>query len=83
MGFSVELGLRVTMTDYLDDVSTVYADPALLMEHSGATAVALSNRAPEGIFAAGDIRGGSSVNDYYFFGMFTLNYYLSRYAGSR
>jgi hypothetical protein len=39
-----ELNWRTTFTDYLDDVSTVYADPAVL---ESATAVALANRNPE------------------------------------
>lgn len=40
----LEINWRFTNTDYLDDISTVYKDPA---ELSSATAVALSNRNPE------------------------------------
>ncbi|HIA13207.1 MAG TPA: hypothetical protein EYN69_14245, partial [Flavobacteriales bacterium] len=41
-----ELGTRWTFTDYLDDVSTRYVDPALLQDGTptGDMAAALSNR---------------------------------------
>lgn len=40
----LEVNWRYTNTDYLDDISTVYKDPAELNSH---TAAALSNRNPE------------------------------------
>lgn len=40
----LEINWRFTMTDYIDDISTVYKDPA---ELSSSTAVSLSNRNPE------------------------------------
>lgn len=41
--FGWEMGWRTTFTDYLDDVSTEYVDPATLSE----TGAALANRNPE------------------------------------
>ncbi|MDX5347730.1 MAG: DUF6089 family protein [Hymenobacteraceae bacterium] len=42
-----EMGWRKTFTDYLDDVSTRYADKGLLMEQSGREAWILSDRSIE------------------------------------
>jgi hypothetical protein len=39
-----DLGWRTTFTDYLDDVSTTYVDPALLLANGGPDAVALANQ---------------------------------------
>ncbi|MEL7529743.1 MAG: DUF6089 family protein [Bacteroidota bacterium] len=78
-GVSFELGLRTTMTDYLDDVSTVYPDFEQLNDVGGPLAVALSDRSKNG-YEPGDIRGNPGVNDYYLFGSFCITYYLSRYA---
>lgn len=44
VSIGLEWGLRKTFTDYLDDVSSRYADPALLYAEKGAAAAALSNR---------------------------------------
>lgn len=67
-----EFDWRTTFTDYLDDVSTVYADPANL---TSAEAIALANRRGElgneaGIpnpdnYAPGSKRGDPSHNDSY------------------
>ncbi|MCF8297854.1 MAG: DUF6089 family protein [Saprospiraceae bacterium] len=42
LGF--EWGLRKTFTDYLDDVSTTYADPSVLSSENGPYAMVLGNR---------------------------------------
>ncbi len=57
-----EWGLRKTFTDYLDDVSTTYADPSLLRAEKGAVASALSNRMfeDEAIAAGLDISIGAN-----------------------
>ena len=47
VSLGLEWGLRKTFTDYLDDVSTRYPDPALLRAEKGAVAAALSNRQNE------------------------------------
>jgi hypothetical protein len=67
-----EFNWRTTFTDYLDDVSTVYADPAQL---TSAEAIALSNRRnelgeKEGVpdpenYEPGSKRGDPSHNDSY------------------
>lgn len=66
-----EFNWRTTFTDYLDDVSTVYADPADL---SSAEAIALANRHNEisdqdvpvaSNYAPGKKRGDPSHNDSY------------------
>jgi hypothetical protein len=67
-----EFNWRTTFSDYLDDVSTVYADPA---ELSSAEAIALANRRDEigdaeGVphpenYVAGSKRGDPSHNDSY------------------
>jgi len=60
-----ELIFRWTFTDYLDDLSTVYADPDVLLEEgAGQIAVDLSNRTGLDV-EPGSSRGGSTVNDYY------------------
>ena len=79
-GMNFEIGYRTTFTDYLDDVSTVYPDYAQLREQSGQLAVDLSHRALDQSFRPGDIRGNPGANDSYFFAMFSITYYLNRYA---
>ncbi|MEL6256115.1 MAG: DUF6089 family protein [Bacteroidota bacterium] len=79
-GISLEVGYRMTGTDYLDDVSTIYPDFDALKASGGDLAVELSERSPDGIFNPGDRRGNPGSKDSYFFVMFTVNYYLSRYA---
>ncbi len=44
VSLGLEWGMRKTFTDYLDDVSSRYADPTLLYAEKGAVAAALSNR---------------------------------------
>lgn len=63
-----EIGYRILLTDYLDDVSTAYVDPQKLLAAKGPKAVELAYRAkppfPQG---EGDQRGNPGVNDWYFF----------------
>lgn len=80
-----EASWRLTFTDYLDDVSTTYADPTTL---SNATAVSLANRhnevagnpdVPSSIYyEAGQKRGDSNENDTYFYTGFTFSYVICR-----
>lgn len=79
-GVNFELGYRITFTDYLDDVSTVYPDFGQLAEVSGPLAVELSERSADARFNPGDQRGHSGANDGFFFTMVTVTYYLSRFA---
>ena len=68
-----ELGYRMLFTDYLDDVSTTYVDPARLLVARGSKAVEMAYRAelpfPQ---SEGDQRGNPKVNDWYFFHGFKL-----------
>jgi hypothetical protein len=79
--FGWELGWRMTFTDYLDDVSTFYADPSTL---ANPTAIALANRRPElgndpsvpieAHYTPGNRRGDPKDNDNYFYMLFTYSY---------
>ncbi len=60
----IEGGLRMTMTDYLDDVSTTYVDKSLLSEARGNIAAALSDRSENGR-EEGQNRGLAGQNDWY------------------
>lgn len=75
----VELGLRRTMTDYLDDVSNSYVDQNVLLQHKGLKSVQFSYRGdevPGGIPAYPDNgypvknveRGGPKYKDWYYIG---------------
>jgi len=61
-----EVNGRKTTTDYIDDVSTTYADPYLMLAQQGQLAVDLSNRSGQ-VVEAGQQRGDSKNNDSYFF----------------
>ncbi|MDB4060476.1 DUF6089 family protein [Vicingaceae bacterium] len=79
----IELGYRFTFTDYLDDISTRYADEADL---PFLESVALANRSDEayfrgdpelpniGSFQAGKTRGNPEYNDGYFLGQISVSY---------
>jgi Domain of unknown function (DUF6089) len=67
----LEAGIRKTFTDYLDDVSTTYPDPAALLANNGPKALELTFRGDElkpGLVypITGSIRGGSKRTDYYY-----------------
>lgn len=49
----VETGIRKLFTDYLDDVSTTYADPNLILANRGAKALELAYR-------GGEVKAGAS-----------------------
>lgn len=69
---TIEYGWRKTWTDYLDDVSTTYVDPANLGgSSSGGMAITLADRSgevvPGYVNAPGIKRGDDSLNDWYSF----------------
>ncbi len=70
----VESTFRSTNTDYLDDVSGYYADPAVIARAHGETAAALSDRS----LAEGDkddlFRGDPRTQDWYIFTGVTLQF---------
>lgn len=82
VALSVEWGMRKTYTDFLDDVSGVYIDPAVLADESGPLTVALADRSiafPEGLENnAGMERGDSGRNDWYNFTTVTLSIRLGK-----
>lgn len=67
----VEWGLRKTTTDYIDDVSTTYADPVILAAENTAIAAVLADRSlrnvGENINNTGLQRGNSATKDWYSF----------------
>lgn len=82
LGGAVEWGMRLTFTDYLDDVSTVYVEQAFLEQENGPLAAELADRSlapngPEGT-NAGMQRGDPSRNDWYVFGGIMLTYKLGK-----
>lgn len=76
MVFGIELGLRATLTDYLDDVSSYYPDfTELAATTDGDLAVRLSDRRPEVDLepsVSGTLRGDPTNKDFYGTIMFTL-----------
>lgn len=69
----LEIGGRVTFTDYIDDVSKSYPDQEVLGAARGPIAVALSNRTgnPVNEFST---RGNDKARDIYAFGQLTFSY---------
>lgn len=71
--FNVDMAIRKTFTDYLDDVgSDSYLDPVSLASVNGSTAAALSNRSLDGNRFGK--RGNSTTKDWYVYlgGMVTI-----------
>lgn len=79
-GMTIEAGPRRLFTDYLDDVSTTYADKNVLIAESGDIAAILSDRSLDGQFSdnTNRQRGNASDNDWYIFTGITLNYTISK-----
>lgn len=61
----IDFSFRKSFTDYLDDVSTVYAEPSQLRRYGGNNAVALGDRTLNGA-TPGQARGNPLSNDSYF-----------------
>jgi hypothetical protein len=78
-----ELGLRVLKTDYLDDVSSFYVDQNTLLAARGQTAVNFAFRGDElknnpSVYPpGGTVRGNNKVNDFYYFGLFRVDFRLN------
>ncbi len=77
-GFTVlglEWGLRKTFTDYLDDVSSTYANPSVLASQNTPTAAYLADRSEnQDIEKTGFQRGDSNNNDWYSFAGITITF---------
>ncbi len=76
IGLVIEWGMRKTFTDYLDDVSTVYANPADLAIN-GPAAVALGDRSYGVTDNTGRQRGNPRNKDWYCFTGLTLTFQLT------
>lgn len=72
MKVGLELGYRKTFTDYIDDVSTIYVDPTVLLANRGPEAVALAYRGPGAYPAPGSLRGSAKNKDAYYFVQLTF-----------
>lgn len=75
--FNVHIGSRKVFTDYLDDVSTTYADPTTIEVTRGMIAAQLADRSGiDGFATAGRQRGDSKENDsYHFIGISLMRYF--------
>lgn len=82
-GFGVEVGMRYTFTNYLDDVGGTYANNKVVERGSGSIAAALADRSaeknPEGnfpLFSEGQPRSKKwmNLNDIYIIGGVTITY---------
>ena len=80
LSLSLEYGLRKTFTDYLDDVSGLYPNQALLAQEAGTLSAALSDRSssPEGFNDSnyGLQRGNPNNKDWYSFSGLMLTFSL-------
>lgn len=82
----IDATLRYTFTDYIDDVSTKYADYNVLLKENGNLAAELAYRQDEFLGTdtypiAGSKRGGSGVDDHYFIGTVGLRYTFQEGGG--
>jgi hypothetical protein len=88
MTLALDISLRKTFTDYLDDVSGVYYDAKLIEETNGELAAYFSNPSvvepTDGIVLGepGTIRGNSENNDNYFLFGFKLHIPLNGNMGN-
>ena len=73
----LEVDIRKTFTDYIDDVSTTYPDPAVLLAEKGASSKAASYtgtyKYPRGT-PKGRKRGNPKMKDCYVTAVFTIGY---------
>ncbi len=75
LSIAAEWGMRKTFTDYIDDVSKTYVDPAILEAEKGALAAELSNRSNLAYVTGTDRQRGNSKNkDWYSFAGITVAY---------
>lgn len=81
-GLGIEAAARRTFTDYLDDVSTTYADPAVLAAENGALSAFLSDRSLDrSEDHTGKNRGTYTDEDWYMFAGVYLSFTLSKKYG--
>jgi hypothetical protein len=80
-GCTIETAVRRTYTDYLDDVSTVYADPKAIRKEYGKVAEELSDPSFEQADGGniGRQRGDTAQRDWFVFTGIQISYTLSKY----
>ncbi|MEO5674425.1 MAG: DUF6089 family protein [Chitinophagales bacterium] len=82
-GMQAEAAIRKTSTDYLDDVSNVYADPVILFHEGGQQAAFLGDPSVEitgePVGTAGKMRGDNDRNDDYLIFGISFIYTLKPY----
>lgn len=71
-GIGFELGMRKTFSDYMDDVSTTYVDPAVF--NGDPVATYLANPSGIGMVPDWDVRGDHTDKDAYMFAGLTVGY---------
>jgi len=77
--FGVEWGMRKTHTDYLDDVSTTYADPVILAAENGPQAAYFGDRSIDHTSDHKDLqRGNPATKDWYSFAGIFLTVKLTK-----
>ncbi|MEO7080826.1 MAG: DUF6089 family protein [Flavobacteriales bacterium] len=78
----LEWGLRRTYTDYLDDVSGVYAENATLAEQAGPLTALLADPSPlrPTGYNTGRARGDSQTKDWYQYTGLTISLLLTRFT---
>lgn len=80
VNISFEIIHRKTFTDYIDDVSTSYVDPALFYNYmplqQAQLAERMANKSLGGVYDAGDKRGTATNNDSYYTAQFKLGFRL-------
>jgi len=70
ISLGLEYGIRKTFTDYIDDVSSTYADPVVLAAENGVAAAALADRTISDeikLQHPGTARGNPKTKDWYVF----------------
>ena len=80
MCVGAEYGIRKTFTDYIDDVSTRYADPVVLGAENSPIAALLADRTllepGESVNNAGLQRGNSNTKDWYAFACLSVTFQI-------
>ena len=80
VNFAVEWGIRKTFTDYIDDVSTTYANPVAISSEKGPVASRMSDQSLDLDTKYGNVdrqRGNSKNKDFYAFAGVMLTFKLS------
>lgn len=85
-GVGIELGIRKTFTDYIDDVSTTYFDfenyvPGADYDPEVLIPADPSDGSMPGATAAGEQRGDPRDKDSYMFAIFSINYKIKKGRG--